>query len=270
MTDPDCVGFLQWALPRLRMRWKGFRKVRRQVCKRIERRRRELGLADLAAYRSYLEHRSEEWVVLDTLCRVTISRFYRDQETFVSLEQRVLPALVETALEGKRQTLGVWSAGCGSGEEPYTLALLWELELAHSYPQVRMEILATDTDPVLMRRAREACYGESSLKELPGRWRRLGFAERDRKWCLRPEYGRLVTVLAHDVRADPPGGLFDLLLCRNLVFTYFELELQRELCGRFATSLRPDGALVVGAHETVPEQAGFSPWPKAPHVYRKI
>src|SRR5438477_9810042 len=121
----DCVEFLQWALPRLRMRWDGFRKVRRQVCRRIERRSRELGLTDLAAYRDYLERRPDEWARLDALCRVTISRFYRDRETFAALEQEVLPALARGGAE-----IEVWSAGCASGEEPYTLALLWKLELA--------------------------------------------------------------------------------------------------------------------------------------------
>lgn len=253
------------------MRWEGFRKVRRQVCKRIERRRQALGLPDLAAYQKYLEHQSEEWAVFDTLCRVTISRFYRDRQTFVSLERQVLPALADSAVADGSETLDIWSAGCASGEEPYTLALLWELgALARGFPQLRVKILATDADPAMIERAREGCYGTSSLKELPESWRRRAFVERDGMCCLRREYKRPVSVLAHDVRDDPPGGPFHLLLCRNLVFTYFELELQRELCRRFATCLRPGGALVVGAHEAIPEDTAFSPWPDAPDVYRKI
>lgn len=270
MTDLDCVGFLQWALPRLRMRWDGFRKVRRQVCKRIERRRRELGLIDLASYRSYLQERPEEWAVLDGLCRVTISRFYRDRRTFSSLERAVLPELAAGVLADKSKALGVWSVGCGSGEEPYTVALLWELALAHLFPLIRLEILATDSDPAMLRRARQACYGASSLKELPERWRKQGFVEREGVSCLRPEYKRSVRLLEHDVRAEPPGGPFSLILCRNLVFTYFEPDLQREVCRHFAASLLPHGALVIGGHEALPEVAPFSPWPNAPSVYRKI
>jgi chemotaxis protein methyltransferase CheR len=78
-TDAECVDFLQWALPRLGLRWQGFRKVRRQVCRRVARRIAELGLADADAYRLYLERNPQEWDALAELCRVTISRFWRDR-----------------------------------------------------------------------------------------------------------------------------------------------------------------------------------------------
>ena len=89
MKDTECVEFLRWALPRLHLSWPGFRKVRRQVCRRVERRRQELGLADVAAYRARLEERAEEWAVLDGLCRVTISRFYRDRGLWDFLERDI-------------------------------------------------------------------------------------------------------------------------------------------------------------------------------------
>ena len=76
--DQQWVAFLQWALPQLQLRWKGFRKVRSQVCKRIYRRMRSLQISSLDAYRLYLQRHPGEWRVLDTLCRITISRFYRD------------------------------------------------------------------------------------------------------------------------------------------------------------------------------------------------
>lgn len=78
MRNAECVALLRWALPRLGLRWPGFRRVRRQVCKRIARRIKELGLADVAAYRERLECAPEEWPEFDSLCRITISRFYRD------------------------------------------------------------------------------------------------------------------------------------------------------------------------------------------------
>ena len=93
MKDEQCVRFLPWALPQLRMRWDGFRKVRRQVRKRLARRLRELGLADTEAYRDYLRRHAEEWHYLDTLCRITISRFYRDKGVYAALSEQVLPTL---------------------------------------------------------------------------------------------------------------------------------------------------------------------------------
>ena len=85
MKDADCTDFLQWALPRLRMRWGGFRRVRGQVCKRLARRIVDLGLKDLSEYRALLETHADECTRLDGLCRISISRFYRDQGVWRTL-----------------------------------------------------------------------------------------------------------------------------------------------------------------------------------------
>ena len=97
MKDEACICFLQWALPFLHLRWPGFRKVRGQVCKRLGRRLEELQLPDLKSYREYLQDNPLEWPILDSLCRITISRFYRDQEIYFSLYSRVFPELIENA-----------------------------------------------------------------------------------------------------------------------------------------------------------------------------
>lgn len=252
MSDAGCVAFLKWALPRLRLRWPGFRRVRRQVCKRVEGRVRELGLADLDAYRALLESRPAEWDELDRLCRITISRFHRDRAVWEALAREVLPALGSRPL--------AWSAGCASGEEPYTLALLGELR-----------VVATDVDETVLRRARAGEYGASSLKELPPEPLERGFVRQGARWRIRPEIAARVTFLRHDLRAGSPDGPFDLVLCRNLAFTYFDEELQREVAATLAGALRPGGALVVGAHEHLPDgAAGFEPWPGAPCVHRRI
>src|SRR6185295_20147796 len=127
VVSDRCVELLQWALPRLGKRWQGFRNVRGQVCKRIARRARELGLADLEAYRAHLEAHDDEWPVLDALCRVTISRFYRDRAVFDRLRLEILPAFAERAAARGESVVRAWSAGCASGEEPYTLAMIWSL-----------------------------------------------------------------------------------------------------------------------------------------------
>jgi chemotaxis protein methyltransferase CheR len=94
MDDKECVEFLQWALPELHMRWDGFRKVRGQVCKRIDRRMQTLQLADIKAYRKHLQRHREEWTVLDGLCRATVSRLYRDRAVFSILQSDIFPKLL--------------------------------------------------------------------------------------------------------------------------------------------------------------------------------
>jgi chemotaxis protein methyltransferase CheR len=251
MTDAECVDFLQWALPRLGLRWQGFRKVRRQVCRRVSRRIAGLGLGEADTYRLYLEHNAQEWDALARLCRVTISRFWRDRSVFEALRDVVLPEL--------GPAVSAWSAGCASGEEPYSLVL------AAAEACVEIHVLATDVDPVLLERARRACYPKSSLRDLPANLRAHAFED----GCLRPEYREPVDFLRHDVRDGAPGGPFDLTLCRNLVFTDYADELQREIGRRLARSLRADGALVVGAHEALPDALDrLAPWPGARGVYR--
>jgi chemotaxis protein methyltransferase CheR len=260
--DEECVRFLQWALPRIRLRWEGFRKPRRQVCRRVRRRAAELGLAGLAAYRDHLLAHPDEWAVFDGLCVVTISRFFRDRGLCALLESEVLPELRTSAASEGRRTIDVWSAGCASGEEPYTLALLGRLDL---------RVLGTDVDERLLRRARRACYPASSVKAVPEATRAAAFLERGGELCLRDEYRRPVTLRRHDVRDGAPGGPFDLVLCRNLAFTYFEPELQLAVGRAIAASLRPAGALVIGAHESLPNGLDeLEPWSANEGIYRAI
>lgn len=139
------------------------------------------------------------------------------------------------------------------------------------FPGLGLRILATDADEAMLERARAACYASSSLKELPAGWRERAFLERNGSWCLREEVRRLVTVRYHDVRTPAPDGPFDLMLCRNLAFTYFDLELQRAVGERLAEALRPGGALVVGSHERLPDGLeGFAPWSERFRVYRRV
>jgi chemotaxis protein methyltransferase CheR len=251
------------------MRWAGFRKVRGQVRKRLRRRLSELALPDLVAYRAHLEQHAEEWEVLAGLVRVTISRFNRDHEVFAVLERQVLPALARDAQRGA-DTLRVWSAGCASGEEPYTLAIIWRLELANRFGDLAIRILATDVDEALVARARRGCFTDSSLRELPARHRTAAFTERDGLYCVKDAFKEVVTIARHDVRSEAPGARFELVMCRNLAFTYFDLDSQRATAARLATAVREGGALVLGAHEELPADAAqFEPWSAAHRIYRR-
>jgi chemotaxis protein methyltransferase CheR len=271
MNNRDCVGFLQWALPRLGLHWPGFRKVRQIVCKRFERRRRALGLANLDAYREYLDAHGDEWEALRALCSIPISRFGRDRSVFALLEHSVLPALAAAAGARPERTLTCWSAGCASGEEPYSVSILWGLHLAQCFPGVALRVLATDVDDQLLERAAIGCYGWSSLKEVPQAWCEQAFEWRGGAYCVREAFRETVTFARQDLRLSVPDTCFDLILCRNVVLTYFEPELRRAVMRRVADALRPGGALVVGIHETLPQGIDeLLPWPQARAVFRRV
>lgn len=268
MNDTDCVAFLQWALPRLELRWAGFRRVRGQVCKRITRRIQALGLSSTDAYRAYLSEHATEWNALDALCTIPISRFYRDRAVFDALGEQVLPALADRATARTPAVIRCWSAGCASGEEPYTLRLLWDQRVRSRYPQVSLAIVATDVDKHLLERARSGCYARSSLRELPPDWVDRAFDCVGGVYCLREQWKAGVEWCRQDIRQEQPAGMFDLVLCRNLVFTYFSGPLQRAMLARIVEHMRAEGFLVLGRHESLPSDTCLLPWAAALGIYR--
>ncbi len=272
MDDKACIEFLQWALPQLHMRWAGFRKVRHQVCKRINRRLQALQLPDIKSYQEYLQRHSEEWVVLDSVCHVTISRFFRDRLVFSSLQSAILPELVQRMRGRGATALRIWSSGCAAGEEPYSLSILWELGAKEraAEAQTTIEIIASDSDQRLLDRAAAACYPYSSIKNLPADWCRRAFLENDGKFCLSPAFRQYVKFICQDVRVATPPGSFDLILCRNLVCTYFDDMLQRQILRRMEQALQPEGFLVIGIHETLPQDYdGFAAWSERLGIYQR-
>lgn len=267
MTDAECIAFLQWALPPLGRRWEGFRKVRRLVARRLGRRMAELGLAGLHEYRDRLASQPHEWAEFEALLGIPVSRFYRDREVFDALAGEILPTLAQAARAAGRTQLAIWSAGCASGEEPYTLAILWHARLQVAFAPLVLRIVATDADPMLLERARSGRYGASSLKELPADLRAAGFVQGQGAWCVRAEC-RAVEFLDQDLRRELPPGVFDMVLVRNVLMTYYAPGVQRTVLDSIAGHLRPGGALVVGLHEALPAEIGaFAPWPGVRAIY---
>lgn len=270
MKDNKYVLLLQECLPRLRLRWQGFRKVRRMVFKRINRRLKELGLPNLDAYRLYLNTHTAEWPMLDSLCRIPISRFYRDKGVYLYLEEVILRELSEKAMAEGETNLSLWSIGCASGEEPYTLAILWKYRVAPQFPMLQSRILATDAEPYLIQRAQIACFPASSVRDLPEDWRQEVFAQSEDGFCLKPEYRDSVTFKLQDIRDSLPEGKYHLILCRNVVFTYFDDDLQQEILKKIINKLVPGGVLLIGKVESLPEGvSGLEPVSKNMGVYRR-
>ena len=270
MTDAECVAFLRWALPRLRMRFEGFRRVRRRVCKRVVRRFRELELPDTSAYRAHLEAHPAEWATLDVLCRVPISRFYRDRGVFEALRDRVLPSLAKAAEARDAFTLRALCAGCASGEEAYSVKAVWELGVRPRFPDLSLALVATDADAGLLERAERGCFTESSVRDLPAEWRAAVFEPEGRFLRVRPRVREGIAFHREDLREQLREGRFDLILCRNVVFTYFQESLQREIAAALAARLRCGGALVLGLHESLPDATpGFAPWEVSLRIYRR-
>jgi len=132
----------------------------------------------------------------------------------------------------------------------------------------RLSIVATDVDDAVLARARKGCYPGASLRELPPDLLARGFEEADQFFCILERHRRDITFMHHDLRSEAIPGFFDLILCRNLAFTYFAPRLQCQVLERLAGRLRPNGWLVIGAHERLPGAAAhrLTPLAAAPYI----
>ncbi len=230
--------------------------MRRQVCRRLRNRFQQLGLEDFASYKTYLLDHPDEWSVVDACCRITISRFYRDAPVFEQLSQ-VLPTLVQLSRERRDSSLRCWCAGCASGEEVYTLKLIEHLRWSGQKLFLPLHILGTDVDEYLLSRARRGCYPKGTLKELPQSWIARAF-DINQQYCLKSTFREGIEFEQQDIRKQMPDGLFYLILCRYLAFTYFEPILQEEILRGILHRLVPQGILVIGKKESLPVIDGNS------------
>jgi len=230
---------------------------------------RDLGLDSFSAYRARLETDPTEWRVFDECCHITISRFFRDRGIFEVLRKRVLPDIVARAKHEGRD-VHVWSAGCASGEEPYTLKILWDVEVASAYPSVSLSIIASDVDKAMLARAREGCFEPTSLHELPPPLIEQAFDRVGSQYCVKRKHRESIEFLDQDLRSEMPPRLFDLILCRYVAFTYFAVPLQRKVLARMLERLRPRGYFVIGTHEQLPsEVSGLVSLVGAPQIFQK-
>lgn len=227
--------------------------MRGTVEKRLRRRVAELGLSSFLEYEVYLGEHPGEWAWVEPRCRISISRFARDRAVYERLVRVHLPACAVAARARGQDVLRVWSAGTASGEEAHGVAIAWELELQARHPGLRLEVLGTDADPVVLARAERAVYPAGSLRELPEHYREAAFVPRADQWVLLDRFRVHVRFNQADLRNGCPPGNFDLVLCRNLAFTYFAEPLQRQVIAAMMAVLSPAGVLVVGDGEKVPE-----------------
>lgn len=238
------------------------------IQRRLRRRMAASNVSSIAEYINYTETHPEEEqrLVADFLIKVT--RFFRDGPLFDRLRQSILPELIAAASEDERE-LRLWSAGCATGEEAYSLAILVAtlLERHPSPPNVR--IFATDLDEGALAFARRGAYPASVLADSPPEVVQRWFNERDGVFEVSKQIRAMIVFGGHDLGQRPPFPHTDLILCRN-VLIYFTPELQRRALEIFAYSLRDSGYLVLGKSETPrPVERSFEAVDRRLRIYRR-
>ena len=262
----DFNQFLREACPFIGLQWRRFQK--KGIRRRIEHRLVELNLASFEEYSQRIKEDPQERNHLSKILTVTISRFFRDKEVFNAMETSIFPAL----LKENPTELKLWSIGCASGEEPYSLSLLWKARFEKDWPQIHFSVLATDIDESLLERANEGRYKKSSLREVPQDILGEYFRTESDAFLLDKRVGECVEFQKHDILREEPFPGMDLLFCRNLAFTYFSTEMQVEILKKVFMCLKGEGYLVIGSDESIPltYPTLFTPAFPRQKIYQKL
>ncbi len=219
------------------------------ILRRLRGRMSATARPSLADYAAYLESDPEEYARLVNSLLIKVTEFFRDPKLFQYLSVHVLPELIADARRDGRE-LRIWSAGCSTGEEAYSLAIVVAEALGEELPWPEVRIFATDIDRQAINFARRGIYSAAALKGLPAGTRDHYFVKSDGGYEVAKRLRALTVFGEHDLGERAPFPRIDLLLCRN-VLIYFSAPMQRVALETFAFSLRTGGRLVLGTSESI-------------------
>jgi len=273
--------FVEGWLTQLGLNCDGNRDMVGHMSRQVGKRLKALGVLDihgdtpLAAYDELLRRFPGEWAQVPPMARVHYTEFNRNKCFSIIVEQ-LLPPRLAAAVHEERSTVDVWCAGCSSGEEPYSLALHWHTggqgvatDLAAKFvadssggaaaggsatPQkLALRIVATDVSEECVEKAKRGQYDASpwaSFGRLPALMRSQTSMNKGRPQIDIPAAVKgMVTFMVQDLKVEQPEGCFDIILCRNCAFMYFDKHCQQSTLQRFADSLRPGGYLIIGKND---------------------
>ena len=219
------------------------------ILRRLHGRMKAKSRPTIADYAAYLEADPEEYARLVNSFLIKVTEFFRDPKLFDYVRQSLLPDLIAEARREKRE-LRIWSAGCSTGEEAYSLAMAVADTLGEDPPWPEVRIFATDIDRQAIAFARRGIYSPAALKGVPAVARDRYFVKSDGGYEVAKRLRALMVFGEHDLGERAPFPRIDLLLCRN-VLIYFTAPMQRVALETFAFSLRPGGRLVLGTSESI-------------------
>jgi len=238
--------------------------LRRRVGKRMQ----SLLIERYGDYLDYLEVHPEEFIQLFNTILINVTGFFRDTASWELLADEVIPRLIT----GKQphEPIRVWSAGCASGEEAYTLAMVLGEALGHESFRQRVKIYATDADEEALVQARQASYSARDLQPVSPELRSKYFEEVGQRFVFRPDLRRAVIFGRHDLIQDAPISRLDLLVCRNTLM-YFNAETQARILARFHFALNDTGVIFLGKAEMLLTRANlFNPVHLKHRIFVKV
>ena len=240
-------------LDRFNLSWEGYRKVRKGVKKRVVRHMHRLGCRNLEEYFYILNDNSEALRDVELLITVSISRFFRDRQLWLVLEEEIIPDVIKR----NSKKINVWSAGCAQGQEVYSFKILWNRFKNKSDGLRQLQLWATDINPDYLNKAMEGVYRESNLKGIPEEIKNAYFSPSEDKslYFITNHLKKDIKWETYNlVREPPPEEKFQIIFLRNNLLTYYRQEIKEPAFLKVISSLDKGGFLVIGTHEKLPVQ----------------
>jgi two-component system CheB/CheR fusion protein len=227
------------------------------IIRRIERRITVNQCDSLADYNHFIDNNPNEINILFQELLIGVTSFFRDDAVFDFVQEKLISEIIEKGVErGPESILRLWVAGCSTGEEAYSMAMMVADYLTEHEIKLHVKIFATDVDPIAIEKASYGLYPSSIAADVPAKYLSKYFVAKDEYYQVSREIREMVVFAQHDLIKDPPFTEIDLITCRNLLI-YLQPVLQRKVLELFNFSLMMEGILVLGSSETLGEMDEF-------------
>lgn len=242
------------------------------IQRRVMVRMRARNATTYADYIRLLDSDPQEYNRLFDALTINVSQFFRDPSVFEAVRQQVLPTLLKEKKQNQDATLRIWSAGCASGEEPYTMAILLKEMLGNEIKNYLISIYATDIDRECLLKSQAGIYAKESLTDLKKEYLdRYFIPTTGEKYKISDEIKNMAIFKYHQLLRDTPFPALDIIFCRN-VLIYFTQEMKDQILEIFYRSLSAHGFLIIGKSELLffsKARYYFYPFSPVEHIFRK-
>jgi len=227
---------------------------RSSLVRRVQQRMQTLQIEGYSVYSDYLKEHPEEFTPLFNTIEVNFTDFFRNPSAWEYVTESITPKII--AGKSSDEPIRAWSAGCASGEETYTLAILLAEALGVEQFCSRVKIYGTDIDKEALNQAQQGSYGSSQVVDIPPTLLERYFKRVEQHYVFRKDLRRSIVFCRHDLIQDAPMSKIDLLICRN-VLIYFNIDAQTRVLARFHFGLKDNGFLFLGTAEMLPTHTSF-------------
>ncbi|TFG90438.1 MAG: protein-glutamate O-methyltransferase CheR [Candidatus Atribacteria bacterium] len=209
-----------------------------------------VGCRNVEDYFFYLDKHPEEIERLKDIITIHVTGFFRDQDVFRKLQTDIFPGLIKRKMEEGSEVIRIWSAGCSTGEEAYSFAILLDHLLNKKSEKLELEVFGTDVSEDSIKTAREGRYSEEKITRVPNQMKSAGFEPDGGRFQISSRIRRLVKFRVHDLFSPTPVSMLEIIVCRN-VLIHFEHDIRGQIISSFYSALCDEGMLIRGKSESL-------------------